>query len=152
MNKKGFVLLETLIVTIFILVTFTILYNNAVPLLGRYKEINYYDDLDTTYDLYHLKKYFQKDDKFLELMNNNYQIITCDNLTDYGYCQTLFNYLNITSSDEIIYLKTTHQDEILNDLRISTDVKNYLKYKKIDTDKEIILFQKQGFISYLEFI
>ena len=41
MNKKGFVLTETLVVTIFVLLIFTILYNTAVPLLGRYEEIYY---------------------------------------------------------------------------------------------------------------
>lgn len=54
MNKKGFVLVETLVVVIFVLLIFTILYNSAVPLLGKYQQLSYYDDLDTTYDLYHI--------------------------------------------------------------------------------------------------
>ena len=52
MNKRGFVLAETLVVTIFVLIIFTVLYNGAVPLLGKYQELSYYDDLDVTYDLY----------------------------------------------------------------------------------------------------
>ena len=46
-NKKGFVLLETLIVTIFTLIIFTVLYTSVVPLLGRYDTLSYYNDLDT---------------------------------------------------------------------------------------------------------
>ena len=56
MNKKGFVLMETLVVTIFALFIFTILYNSAVPLLGKYDELSYYNDIDTTYELYHYNK------------------------------------------------------------------------------------------------
>ena len=59
-NKKGFVLLETLIVTIFTLIIFTVLYTSVVPLLGRYDTLSYYNDLDTTYDLYYLKKEIEK--------------------------------------------------------------------------------------------
>ena len=55
-NKKGFVLMETLVVTIFTLFIFTILYNNIVPLIGKYDELSYYNDIDTTYQLYHIKK------------------------------------------------------------------------------------------------
>ena len=51
MNKKGFVLMETLVVTVFTLFIFTILYNSIVPLLGKYTELAYYNDLDTTYSL-----------------------------------------------------------------------------------------------------
>ena len=56
MNKKGFILMETLVVTMFVLLTFSILYSNAVPLLGKYKEISHYNGIDTTYDLYHVKR------------------------------------------------------------------------------------------------
>ena len=55
LNKKGFVLLETLVVTIFTLIIFTLLYISVVPLLGRYKELSYYDNVDITYDLYYFK-------------------------------------------------------------------------------------------------
>ena len=49
MNKKGFVLMETLVVTVFVMFIFTVLYNSVVPLLGKYTELSYYDDLDTSH-------------------------------------------------------------------------------------------------------
>lgn len=72
MNKKGFVLAETLVVTIFVLVIFTLLYNSALPLLARYDELSYYDDLDTTYDVYQYKKILEKNDNYNELISSHY--------------------------------------------------------------------------------
>ena len=73
MNKKGFVLIETLVVTMFTLFIFTILYNSVVPLLGRYKELSYYDDLDTTYDLHHINKLIRSDSNYQIIMSSNYK-------------------------------------------------------------------------------
>ena len=77
MNKKGFVLMETLVVTVFTMFIFTILYNSVVPLLGRYTELSYYDDLDTTYDLYHLGKLLRYATNSEEIVNTHYKILKC---------------------------------------------------------------------------
>ena len=73
MNNKGFVLMETLVVTLFTLFTFSLLYNNAVPLLGKYQELEYFNDLDTTYDLYHIKKFITS---FFQILYKNNTIKT----------------------------------------------------------------------------
>lgn len=55
-NKKGFVLIELLIVAVFTASLFTFLYVNVVPLMGDYEQKEKYDTLDTKYVLYDLRK------------------------------------------------------------------------------------------------
>lgn len=153
MNKKGFVLIETLVVTIFTLVTFTILYNSAVPLLGKYKELSYYDDLDLTYDLYHISNLVKNDSRYNELINNHYKSITCTNntLNEQSACYELFNVLKIdTPNDEVIFLNTSYIQELKNDATISNDIKNYLEY--INVTGNIIILQNDGYVSYLNLV
>ena len=61
-NKKGFVLAETLIVTVFVMVIFTVIYLNYYPILGKYQQREYYDDVDSKYYTYWLKRFIQDDD------------------------------------------------------------------------------------------
>ena len=48
-NSKGFALAETLIVTVFLMVIFTMIYANFVPLVGEYEKREYYDDVNGKY-------------------------------------------------------------------------------------------------------
>ena len=72
-NKKGFVLLETLIVTIFTLIIFTVLYTSVVPLLGRYDTLSYYNNIDITYDLYYIRNMVFTDSNYSVIKNYNYK-------------------------------------------------------------------------------
>ena len=45
-NNKGFVLAETLVVTVFLMVLFTMIYSNFYPLIGEYEKRENYDDVD----------------------------------------------------------------------------------------------------------
>lgn len=58
-NKKGFVLAETLVVTVFVMTIFTIIYANFYPIYGKYQEREYFDDIDSTYNVYWLKRFFE---------------------------------------------------------------------------------------------
>lgn len=49
MNNKGFVLVETLVVSVFVVTVFTFLYINVIPLVGSYEEEENYDSIDTKY-------------------------------------------------------------------------------------------------------
>ena len=148
-NKKGFVLLETLIVTIFTLIIFTVLYTSVVPLLGRYDTLSYYNDLDTTYDLYYLKKMLLADSNYESISNLDYKNITCGSLNDIETCQDYFKSLDInpTTGDELIYLDLSNAD-VKNNSSLSDDIKDYLKY--IDVKEKILLLKRDDYISYLE--
>ena len=150
-NKKGFVLLETLTVTIFTLIIFTILYTSVVPLLGRYDALSYYNDLDITYDLYYVKKMLLADSNYTSISNLEYKNITCGSLNDIKTCQDYFQALNINPSkgDELIYLDLSN-DDVKNNSSLSDDIKDYLKY--IDVKKKILLLKRDDYISYLELV
>lgn len=49
LNKKGFLLIETLVVTVFVVSMFIFLYSNTLPLIGKYEQRFKYDDLDSVY-------------------------------------------------------------------------------------------------------
>ena len=148
-NKKGFVLLETLIVTIFTLIIFTVLYTSVVPLLGRYDTLSYYNDLDTTYDLYYIRNMLFNDSNYESISNLEYKNITCASLNDIETCQEYFQALNINPSneDELIYLDLSN-DDVKNNSSLSDDIKDYLKY--IDVKEKILLLKRDDYISYLE--
>ena len=152
MNKKGFVLAETLVVTIFVLLIFTILYNSAVPLLGRYEEISYYDDLDTTYDVYQYKKLLENDTKYSNIVNNNYKVLKCDDFNNILECDKLDDILNKTDEDILLYFNSSYINEITEDNsnNISSEIKDYIKYLNLEDNKKILLLEHDGYISYIE--
>ena len=59
LNNKGFVLVETLVVSVFIASIFAILYNNFYPLVGEYEKREVYDDIDGKYATYWIKRIIQ---------------------------------------------------------------------------------------------
>lgn len=65
-NNKGFVLVETLVVSVFVVTVFTFLYINVLPLIGSYEEEVNYDSIDTKYignlARNNLKRYLSNDE------------------------------------------------------------------------------------------
>ena len=55
-NKRGFILIELLIVAVFTASLFTFLYVNIIPLMGDYDQKEKYDTIDTKYVLYDLRQ------------------------------------------------------------------------------------------------
>ena len=145
-NKKGFVLAETLVVTIFVLLIFSVLYENIVPLLGRYNELSYYDDLDTTYDVYQYKKLLEDDTNYSNISSSNYKVLTCDDFDNVVKCDELNNVLNISGNDTLLYLNTNYKSSVTG---VSDEIKDYLNYINL-SDKRILLLEHNDYISYVE--
>ena len=78
LNNSGFVLAETLVVTVFIMTIFTILYNNFFPLIGEYNKREHYDDVDSKYKVYWLKNFLQNSfydfDSMKSQINTSYYV------------------------------------------------------------------------------
>ena len=55
-NSKGFVLAETLVVTVFLMTIFAMIYSNFFPLVGEYEKRENYDSVDGKYSVYWLKR------------------------------------------------------------------------------------------------
>lgn len=55
-NSSGFVLAETLVVTVFLMVIFAMLYSSFLPLAGEYAKRENYDSVDGKYAVYWIKR------------------------------------------------------------------------------------------------
>lgn len=102
MNRKGFLLIESLVVATFIMTIFTFIYKNSVPLIGEYIRRSNYDDIDSVYAANLMRNLLLQDDKFDELVsglsNSNvlYKDITdCKLWSQKEICNTLKEQLNI---------------------------------------------------------
>lgn len=58
-NKKGFVLVETLVVTVFVMTVLTLLLVNYTPAISEFQRREYSDDVDSKYDLYWVRRMVQ---------------------------------------------------------------------------------------------
>ena len=56
LNNKGFVLAETMVVAVFIMTIFGIIFINFYPLMAQYEKREFYDDIDSKYDVYWFKR------------------------------------------------------------------------------------------------
>lgn len=56
LNQSGFVLAETLVVAVFLMVIFTMIFNNFYPLIGEYAKRENYDTVDGKYAIYWIKR------------------------------------------------------------------------------------------------
>ena len=60
MNNKGFVLIETIVTSVFVLGLFTFLVANIVPLVGDYELASNYDSIESIYDAHAIRKMLLK--------------------------------------------------------------------------------------------
>jgi len=115
-NNKGFVLVETVVVSAFVLLIFVLVFRNGVPMMEEYKKLENYDDIDSLYAANLVKDIIKKDDKYYDVVSlmangSNYIDLTnCSNTSiwaDLNLCETVKLRTNITKDDKI-YL--THSD------------------------------------------
>lgn len=60
-NSKGFVLVETLVVAVFVSAIFSVIYSNFYPIMGEYEKREAYDDIDSKYATFWFKRIIQSD-------------------------------------------------------------------------------------------
>ena len=94
-NNSGFILAETLVVTVFLMVIFTMLYTNYYPLMGEYQKRETYDDVDGKYVAYWMKKliedgtYEPPASKKLLLETAGFMRFECEDVTESGEARRL---------------------------------------------------------------
>ena len=120
MNNRGVVLLETLIVSIFVIAIFVFIYRNTVPMMGQYEKLETFDDVDSVYAANLVKnmvitnipnKYI---DEVLLATNSYADISNCDDAslyTDSNYCTKLKQSLHIEGTD-IIYITRYNETDL----------------------------------------
>ncbi len=134
-NNKGFMLAETLIVSIFVMGVFSMLYVNVLPLIAEYEKYKNYNTVEATYNAHWARKIVLdglEDNSFTTARNNGYldvsdcSLYTKNNMTD--WCDNFKAVNDITK----IYL-TSYSEEKLKSYVKSSDsytreFKDYISY------------------------
>ena len=106
MNKKGFVLVETIVTSVFVLGLFVFIFANILPLIGDYDRIRNYDTIESIYDTHMIKKMILKSDMRLSNLftfpaGEDYYLFEGDDICFYlsskNYCMKLLSrdYLDV---------------------------------------------------------
>lgn len=138
-NKRGFVLIETLIVSVFVVGIFTFLYISIIPLVGKYEDkIKKEADIDIVYKLYHLRKLIKNDTNMIDIENSDYKMITCNDLVDFDKCKKLSTYLELDNY-KLFYISKNYE----NMDNIDSRVVDYLKKNNISNKNIILLYDEE---------
>lgn len=113
LSKQGFLLVETLVVTVFVMTIFIFLYRNSIPMVGEYERRSSYDDIDSVYAAQEVKKMVTSDanfNSFVSLLETAYykDITKCTLYADPNYCAILKNSLNIVDANKDRILIVNH--------------------------------------------
>lgn len=104
-NSNGFALAETLIVTVFLMVIFTMIFRSFIPLVGEYEKRETYDDVDGKYATYWIKKMVEDPDYQLgdkgttNLKNNYFARFECSNFQ--GDVEKRYTCINLVSALQV---------------------------------------------------
>lgn len=135
-NNKGFMIAELLIVTIAIMVIFTVIYSNFYPTIGEYEKREEYININATYANFYLKLYTLKylnnnqtiETNFLDNINNNSYITFVTNSActsiNTAECNSLVSNLEIQEA----ILTTDNLTMVKENYPISGVLKNYINY------------------------
>ncbi len=136
LNRKGFMLVETLIVGVFIMGIFSLLYTNFFPLIGEYERYKNYDTVEATYIVHWARMIALKgltESSYTSARSKGYvDISDCSIYTNNDwqmYCESF----KVSNNVEKIYL-TTYS---------TTKFKNYIK------DNSAFSRRFREYISYL---
>ena len=110
-NSSGFVLAETLVVTVFLLAIFAAIYSGFYPLMGEFEKRETYDDVDGKYSAYWIKKLIQdsaydissNNDAKTFFQNNGYVRFECKDIKDdnkENICINMVRALEIDNCDK----------------------------------------------------
>jgi len=83
LDNGGFVLVETLIVSIFVMSIFAILYNNFYPIMGEFEKREVYDEVDAKYAAYWIKRLVQDID--VKFTTDQLNSLDASNTSSPGY-------------------------------------------------------------------
>lgn len=106
-NSKGFVLVETLVVAVFVSAIFSVIYSNFYPIMGEYEKREAYDDIDSKYATFWFKRIIQSDSVNFtniqnDITNNSYHEFNCSNdivdsdVTAIKVCNSLVTRLGVS--------------------------------------------------------
>ena len=144
-NRKGFVLAETLVVTVFLMIIFTMIYQNFIPLMGEYEKRENFNDIDSTYSIYWLKRLIEdpsyritSDEKKAFFIDHGYVRFECRDITDDNQrktCISMVKSLEISGCNE----NGNYCDIFITDYRIGGEDSSSFKDTATEDDKNLTL-------------
>lgn len=163
LNNKGFVLAETLVVATFVMGIFAIFYNNFYPLMSEYEKRETYDDIDSKYSVFWIKRLMQLNSYNATNMINNvnsngFYRFTCNDIVDADRkktCDDLLEKLEVSKTGGVynIYITkynlTTFKNKIRNNNAFSSSLQDYVLYLP-DYKKESLNFANYRIIAEFE--
>ncbi len=118
-DNKGFALVETLIVSVFVVSLFLIVFNNFYPLMSEYEKREVYDDIDGVYAAYWIKRLVEDSSLSIdELSNYKKNDLSPNDCDDFGnspqklICQKIVNAYGIQSDYSGYDIININQDGI----------------------------------------
>ena len=109
-NSSGFVLAETLVVTVFLMVIFSMIYASFLPLVGEYEKRENYDSVDGKYSVYWIKRmiedssYSVPSSKANYIKNKGYLRFECSDVKEdeekREFCINLVKNLQVANCDK----------------------------------------------------
>ncbi|MBQ8132614.1 MAG: hypothetical protein IJ193_08995 [Bacilli bacterium] len=133
LNNKGFVLVETLIVAVAVSAIFAMVFKHFYPLIGEYERREDYDDIDSKYGAYWIKRMIQDPDYKISAhansMNSTYHFyfFNCKGFDMNGLAGSSTERARLTEKRNMCY-------KIIENLEVSCDVlgdsdedKNYIE-------------------------
>lgn len=134
-NNKGFVLVETLVVTVFVMAVFSVIYINFYPLVGEYERREFYDDVDSKYGAFWMKRFIQDSSYSLTTFKGNvagskhYHVFSCSQLSaKQGLCENLRTKLHIKNVYITDYNLTQFKTVAAVEGGFSDSLKSYIDY------------------------
>ncbi len=136
-NKKGFVLVETIIISVVVTTALLLIYIQLMTINSSFKKHFSYDNVDKLYLTENIVDYIKTND--MAIFQNNSQpyvnITSCDNtyFEDYAYCRTLFSALGV---ENIIFTTNniTTLKQNVNTYDFSEKLKEYIKILSISNE------------------
>lgn len=138
LNNKGFILAETLIATVFVAVIFSVILINFYPMIGEYEKRENYDDIDSKYGAYWVKKLIEdsNDSEFdisSELSDRDHIGVTCYDLykvstTKRNRCIKIYRALQIFRITLTNYNIKEFKEAVPSSYSFSNVEKDYINY------------------------
>lgn len=150
-NKKGFVLAETIAVSVVVMTSLVLIYTQFMYLSKSYARTFTYNSVNNLYLANNIKKYINSDglsNLINGLENSNYiDITSCstDYFTEYIYCETLIDSLEVK---QVIFTKANLDDLKTNMDGLSEKMKqfiNYINYKNTNNYRIIVEFNDESY-------
>lgn len=155
LNNHGFVLAETLVVSVFLVVIFTMIYVNYYPIIGEYEKRENYDDVDSEYAAYWIKtliedaNYTISPEKKTSLNSNQYFQFECsdfpENSTQRSLCINLVKAFEIDGCDN----EGKNCKIYVTKYKIGPDSENSFKKTVESSENKIFPSKFKDYIAYL---